>query len=673
MDNGHNIDHSLPGAPPSKEAKSGLVLDKRVIITSFKSKLKWVFSITIIMMLVVAVFVSLKVNPVWKANCRVIRMQKNISTPTDMPYLYNAFDINTILETARSRPVFNRIIEKLELEGMEAGDIGRTVNVQRGHRSNVLSFSVVHADAEMAVLLANTLGETFIELSIELQNASADSVNSYYRQKREERLALIAQFEEKILLFQKDNDLISIDSERDQMFEKLKLLEIRKVETAMKIDEMRIKIDDLNNKINSLPEEVMLTWSFSNTDESKLLLLKKDLELKLTRYTDQNPKILKIRSEIDVLEKKIADPKRVQDPPDLSSWGPNGVIQTYQVDITRYEGEYNSSKARFIEYQNEIDKVKAILTGFNMINDDYLEIARQLELSRDILRIIEGRIAESQMAIETNTNDFQLFEPAIMPKYPINVSKKTIILGVGIMIFMMLSAFFVAKELFDFTVKSRLEYEKYFDIPLIGEIPAEEGANPNKFYANLQYVLDNVFDLVADVPKPPIMTLGSAIAGTGKSFVMNEFSKMLASTKRIIIIECVQNLTVEIEDYEINTYLDDNHSFDTKEVSHNIEKCYFWIGEHIFKKMYSANDFHRLYGLFMDYDYVIWEMFPSRYNIQLYHAIAKSADVNIIVSKFRHSPRVDVYNLIGYLYEKRVSKVYGILNCIPKDYYVDLL
>ncbi len=666
------VDHSLPGSA-KEEDKSGLVIDKRVLITSYKANLKWIVIITFVLMLIVSVLVSIKIKPAWKANCRIIRMQKNISTPTDMPYLYNAFDINTILETARSRPILERIIEKLNMEGYEPNDIGRMIDVQRGHRSNVLSFSVVHEDPEMAVELANVLGETFIETSVLLQNSSADSVNIYYSKKRTERLKEIANLEEAILEFQKKYDVIEIDAERDQMFEKLKLLEVRKIETLMKTDEMNIKIRDLNNKITNLPQDVMLTWSYSNSDEKKLVLLQKDLELMLTRYTDKNPKILKVKAEIDTLKSRIANPDRLADPPDNTSWGPNGLIQTYQVDKTRYEGELQAARVNLKEYQTEINKIRNGLKEFNTINDDYIELVRQLELNKDILRIIEGRIAESRMALDTNTNDFQLFEKATLPEYPINMSKKTVVLGVGIFIFFALSAFFLGKELFDYRIKSRLEYEKYIGIPLIGEIQSEEGADPNKFYSNLQYILDNVFDIVEDVSKPPVIAIGSAAPETGKSFVTNEFTKMISSSKKIMVIEAIKELSIEIEDYEINTYLDDNNRFEIKKISENLDKCYFWSGEQIFKKMYSASDFHRLYGLFLDYDFIIWELFPSRYNIQLYHAIAKSADANIIVSKFKHSPRVDVYNLVNYLREKQVSRIYGVLNCIEKEYYIDLL
>lgn len=137
--------------------RSPLVIDKRVLLISFKAKIKWIILITLSFMLLVSIIVSFKIKPLWRANCRVIRMQKNISTPTDMPYLYNAFDINTILETARSRPIILSIMEQLDMQGYESEEVGRMIAVQRGNRSNVLNFSVTHNDPDMAVEMALSL------------------------------------------------------------------------------------------------------------------------------------------------------------------------------------------------------------------------------------------------------------------------------------------------------------------------------------------------------------------------------------------------------------------------------------------------------------------------------------------------------------------------------------
>ena len=569
--------------------------------------------------------------------------------------------------------LFRSIMEKLKMEGYEPQEVGRMIEVQRGNRSNVLSFGVTHRDPKMAVEMANILGETFIEVSTAMQNAGADSVYTYYSKERVKRLDNIAELEEKILDFQKKHNVISIKSESDQLYEKQKLVERYKIEAASRVDEMRIKIADITQKLADIPQEVIMTWQYKNIDENKLVLLEKELETLLARYTDDNPKVLKLRAEIQTLKTKIADPDRIQDPPDNTNWGPNALIQIYETERTRFEGELNASQANYVGYENELQKIRDDLKRFTFINDNYLEFVRQLELNKDILRIIEGRIAESRMALDTNTSDFQLFEPAIMPQYPVNISKKILVLGSGVFMGFLLIVFFIGKELFDFRIKSRLDYEKYIDIPLIGLIPSEEGANANKFYANLQYMLDNLFDVVQGASKPTIITMGSVHPQTGKSYIINEFTKMLSANSKVLILECINELAIEMEDYEINSYLDNNKKFQVKNISNNLDKCYFWTGEQIFKKMYSSTDFHKLYGVFMEYDYIFWELFPSKFSIQLYHAISKSADANILVGRFRYSPKTDVYNLVNYLKEKDVTNIYGILNNIPREYYVDPL
>ena len=63
--------------------------------------------------------------------------------------------------------------------------------------------------------------------------------------------------------------------------------------------------------------------------------LEKEFESLLTRYTKENPKVLKVAAEIKALKAKITDPNRIEDPPDNTNWGPNALIQIYESDKTR--------------------------------------------------------------------------------------------------------------------------------------------------------------------------------------------------------------------------------------------------------------------------------------------------------------------------------------------------
>lgn len=666
-DNYENQDNNF--SIEEEETRSPFVIDKHLIITSFKQSFKWIVLCTFFALLISAIIVQIKVKPVYKANCRIIRMQKNISTPTDMPYLYNAFDINTILETAGTKRIVNNIIDELGLDGFENDDIARIINIQRGNRSNVLNFSAQSEDPEFAVELANALGREFIKNNTYLQNSSADSVFAYYNNQRAITMKKIVDLEKELQIFRNEFNIISMDFEKEQLFKKLNLLEVKKIETQMTLKEMNIKINDINQKVSVLPPDVELSRSYQESDASKLARLKNDLIEVRAKYTDINPKVINIKDEISKLEKKISDPNYMKEPPSIVNWGPNNTIEVLSIEKSRYEGELLAAKSNLLNITQKINSIRSELKDYNNISGRHIEITRQIDLQHDLLRIIEGRIAESKMALETNTSDFRIFEPATIPKYPISMSKKVILLALAMVFGFIFSLFFVGKELMDFRIKSTLDYEQYINIPLIGVIPAEEGADPNKFYANIQLILDNIYEITDKADKTPVISIGSVVPETGKSFFINEMTRLVSKNNKILLIECVDELTFDIEDYDINTSLNENVMFKIQHETNNIDKCYFWLSEQIFKRMYTYEDFLKLYEKVSDYDYIIWELFESKFNTQLFKAIARSSSMTILLERFRHTPKIDEYNLVNYLTIKEVENIYGILNAVPNEYY----
>ncbi len=116
-----------------------IVVDVHVLVKVLIKRLKPLLVITFIAMLLAALWTAFRVSPLWKASCYVIRAPKNMSTPVEMPYLYQTFDINTILETVRTRDVLSDVITRLELN-LSPEQLFRQIEVQRGNRSNVLRF-----------------------------------------------------------------------------------------------------------------------------------------------------------------------------------------------------------------------------------------------------------------------------------------------------------------------------------------------------------------------------------------------------------------------------------------------------------------------------------------------------------------------------------------------------
>lgn len=646
---------------------SALKFDRQILSVVYKKRLKYIVIITFIAMAVAGVWAKVRITPTWKANCFVIRAPKNMSTPAEMPYLYQTFDLNTILETVRTRNVLLDVINKLRLQ-VSPEDLFKTVEVQRGNRSNVLKFSVTWNDRELAAQVANATAESFIHNNNLLQNSATLKIYNYYTQQQQSRIKLIRDLEQQYEQFRGQYGVISIPNESQTKFDQLKAIELKMIDNNLRITEMDTKITELDSKIKESPTEVLRSWTFTETDERKILQLEKELEILRTKYTDDNPKIRKVLKEISDLTALAKKTNR--DMPESTTWGPSGLIEVYTIDKVRFEAEKKASVEMNNEYQVKVNNIRASLENLTQIQKEFFEIERQLQLNRDILRVIEGRLAEAKMAMQSNISDYEIIEPAKAPNYPEGTQRKLLVVAIGIIMFLVGSVFVIGNEILDFSIKSEMDFTDVIKIPMIGQLPDEDQFDKNIFYRNLQVLVDNIIRLVGGKIKP-VICFGSDIPETGKSFLINDIIKMLiGQRKKILYIDSIHALSGDTEPYQVNSWLykqSDDYRLDMSDS--NLHRAYFLADDSIFTSVIEHARISAFFDSLKDYDYVFWELFDCHYNVQLFTNIASASDSLIMIGRFKRSSRHIFANLVKFSRERKFRNIYGVLNYVHKDYF----
>lgn len=653
----------------SHSGTPAMVIDLRILIKKYLSRLKLIIIITLLALAVSAIWVKIRIVPSWKANCYIIRAPKNMSTPVEMPYLYQTFDINTILETVRTRDVLSDVIAKLELD-LSPEQLYKNIEVQRGNRSNVLRFSVSWNDPDMAAIVANTAAESFILNNTELLNSATLRIHNYYLEQQKQRMNNIMDLEEQYEQYRAEYGVISIPHETQTKFDQLKEIEIKMIENSLRIKDMDSKIAEMEEKLADIPSEVIQTWTYTATDEKKLLSLEKDLELLRARYTDENPKVKKIIAEINDLRKTMAEQKR--DLPEAVTWGPSGLTEVYTIDKARFEVEREGALKMNEEFQIEVEHIRSTLENLTQVQKEFFEIERQLELNRDILRLVESRLAESKMAMQSNVSDYEILEEAKAPPHPEGGRRKLIVLAFGFLVFLGASFFVVIKEILDIHTKSEKDFHEVVKIPLCGILPDENQVDQKVFYRNLQVMVDNILNHT-NSPDTPSISFGSDIRETGKTFLIKDTIRMLAEQdKRILYIDSILEVSSEIEEYLVNPFLYDNAELpklDTRDKS--IHYAYFLVDDFTFNRVLDTQRIHALLAHFGDYDYVIWELFDYEYNIQLFTSICSTTDTLVLVARFDRSSRNSLHRAVNFINERNFKNIHGVLNYVPKEYFVE--
>jgi polysaccharide biosynthesis transport protein len=654
-------DEHLPTESPA------FVFDSGILAKVYIKKLKIIIIITLISMLVAAIWVSISVKPSWKAHCYIIRAPKNMSTPVEMPYLYQTFDINTILETVRTRDVLTDVINRLELD-ITTEELFRLIEVQRGNRSNILRFSVSWPDPEMAADIANTAAESFIYNNTQLLNSATMKIYNYYLDQQKIRLNKIEALERQYAQHRAEYGVISIPHESQAKFDQLKEVELKMIENRLHIKDMDSQIADMQEKIDALPDEVIQNWTYTRTDAKKLLQLQNELELLRSRYTDDNPKVQKLMNEIADLRKTMNESKR--DLPEAVTWGPSGLADTYYIDKSRYESEREGAYQKSFDYQIEIDKIKSSLENLTQLQKEFFEIERQLELNREILRLVESRLAESKMAMQSNVSDYEILEEAKAPKAREGGHRKVMVIAIGFLIFLGASIYVLVKELLDSSTKSVKDFKELIRIPLMGILPDETEVEEKVYFRNLQVLIDKML-LVTNARPNPVICFGSDIAETGKSFLIEDCIEMLNhQKKKVLYIDTIKSLTPQTECCIINSwfYEDDERIMIDKQNPFT-HYAYFLCNDEIFSKVLEKQRVQEFFDQLSEYDYIFWELAEYEYNVSLFSAIASASDMLVLIARFGRSSKSSLAHLTRYLGDQDFHKCYGVLNYVHKDFF----
>lgn len=652
-----------------EQGSPSFIIDFGVLARAYFRKLKYVVLITLITVILTALWLVFGISRSWKADCYVIRAPKNVTFPIDMPYLYQSFDINTILETVRTRDVMLGVIQTLNLDVTPEQLLGH-IEVQRGNRSNVLKFTAKWSNAEDAAVIANTAAESFITNNVKLLNSATAKIHDYYLSQQKARLQTILELEDQYAQHRAQHGVVSIPLETQIRFEQLRDLEFRMIENQVRIKDLESKIEEMDEKLAQVPKEVIHTWTYTQTDEKKLLILERELESLKARFTDENPKVKKVQTEINELRKTISNSER--DIPEHVTWGPSGLSEAYTIDRTRLEAEKKGAIKMNQDYQVQVAGIKASLSNLSDLQKSFLELERQLDLNREILRIVEGRLAESSMAMHSNVSDYEILEYAHAPMYPDGLRRKLVIAIVGFMTFFLSSLIIVLFEATNPKTRSPKDFQDLIKIPLIGLLPDENKFDELVFYRSFQVLVDNILRYTRD-KKPRVITFGSDMPETGKSFIVKECASMISNLgKKVLYIDTIPYADENTENYLVNPMLyNTGNVFEVNANDPQLHNAYFLADSKSFTSVLDTEKIKNLLASLNDYDFIFWETMDCEYSLQVFSSIACASDILVLVAGFNQSNRNKLARLIKFLGDRDLSTIYGVLNRVSKDFYME--
>jgi len=332
-------------------------------------------------------------------------------------------------------------------------------------RSRVVEIKVLNSDPKLAMDIANTLADTYIN---DLRQRRLNEVSATYNfitsqlQIYKEKLD---QAEKALEEARKSGLLASLTQENIDLVNKLTEVEADLVRVELDIREKTQQISEIEAKLGSpgsgTYDPEVVRW------RDRVAALERQLNSLLTKYKETWPEVRKVRGELEAAKEKL---RRAEERAYAATQ------KELLSKLQRLRRELEDLNLRKIELTRKRNRYQRILDQLPPENLTVSHLLREKQQCERIYSLLLSRLDEANLLTASEMQQMgavaEVLDRAIMPERPVKPNKKKIaVLAVGLGLMMGFGLLFTL-EYFDHSIHSVEEAEKYFsDVPVLGVIP----------------------------------------------------------------------------------------------------------------------------------------------------------------------------------------------------------
>lgn len=286
----------------------------------------------------------------------------------------------------------------------------------------LFTLSLVDKDPAFAQNFVNTLVGTYVEENISAKREETYGANRFLDEQIEIFKTKLEASEDKIIDFRKKNGIyFSVD-------EGATLANIRELDSQIETielnqDTLLARKKQIQSQLDSLPETIDMVSE--SAEGNRLAEMESRLNNLLLKYTDNYPEVIRLKSEIDALKKRLTEPDNEESKPErtrLTSLNP--LHQDLQGRVFEIDAELSSLGARKLNLQRTIAKRENELREVPTARKELGILVQERDSIRNVYDELLGRMSQSevskQMEIGNKAATFRIVDAAVLPEVPVS-------------------------------------------------------------------------------------------------------------------------------------------------------------------------------------------------------------------------------------------------------------
>lgn len=486
---------------------------------------------------------------------RELRALTNIDNPLD-----------TQIEVFRSIPIAQEVIDKLNLkddvgEPLAPEDLLKDLTVSGIPGTDVLKVEYMSSDAELAKAIVNSVTEIYIQNDIQANRAAAVAAQEFINAQLPESEAAVGEAESSLRRFKETNGIVNLEEESTNLVESLFTLENTLVQLQSQLADRTAQASQIQQKLNLNSQEAYTVALINEspgiqTAIQQLQTVQSDLALARTRYREEHPEVVSIRSQETALQELLQERIGVTLGTNQLSL-PADDLQSGQLEqdlianFLRLESEQSGFQQQVAQLANAITEQQSRARLIPVFERQQRELERRLAVAQSTYETLLQNLQQAQVLENQNTGNARVISPAILPSESIAPSLKLFLMAgcLGGLLLGVIAAFLA--DLLDSSVKTVQEGQELYEYPLLGVIPAcryvgmkdknvpqivvRDDTQPHAVRQAYQSLQANLKFSCIEKPIQTI-TVTSAVAGEGKSEVATNLAVTLADLGHSVLL-----------------------------------------------------------------------------------------------------------------------------------------